>query len=307
MRYWVGLTDREWYDFLASQPPLDEVNFWQPGARKPVNLSEGESFLFKLHKRHGGQVVGGGFWAHYTDLPATMAWDVFGITNGAASFGDMADRILRYRPGFDVHADRIGCVALIEPFFLPPADWVDPPADWSAPIQRGKTYDTSSPIGSSLWDQVQFGRAKSARLTGVRETLPESERYGNPMLVAPRLGQGTFRARVIDAYERRCAVTGERTLPVLEAAHIRPYSQSGPHTTENGLLLRSDLHTLFDRGYVTVTPSLELRVSHKIRDEFENGRDYYALDGQPIRLPAEPYPAPATRLLEWHRDVVFRG
>ena len=49
-----------------------------------------------------------------------------------------------------------------------------------------------------------------------------------------------------DAYERRCAVTGEKTLPVLEAAHIRPYALLGPHRVNNGLLLRSDLHKLFD-------------------------------------------------------------
>lgn len=121
---------------------------------------------------------------------------------------------------------------------------------------------------------------------------------GTLTLVAPRLGQRTFRARVIDAYERRRAVTGERTLPVLQAAHIRPYSLSGPHATENGLLLRSDLHTLFDRGYVTVTPKLELRVSRSIREEFENGRDYYALDGRDVRQPIAPHPPPSRELLE---------
>ena len=109
-----------------------------------------------------------------------------------------------------------------------------------------------------------------------------------------------------DAYERRCAVTGERTLPVLQAAHIKPYSQLGPHSTENGLLLRSDLHTLFDRGYLTVTPEMELRVSRRIRDEFENGRDYYALERAPVRQPVAPYPPPARDYLEWHGDTIFR-
>ena len=112
---------------------------------------------------------------------------------------------------------------------------------------------------------------------------------------------------MLDAYQRRCAVTNERTLPVLQAAHIRPYSESGPHALENGLLLREDLHTLFDRGYVTVTPAYELRVSRSIRDEFENGRDYYALDRSRIRLPAPPDPPPAREFLQWHGDTLFRG
>jgi putative restriction endonuclease len=132
-------------------------------------------------------------------------------------------------------------------------------------------------------------------------------RYGKPILVQPRLGQGAFRLLVTDAYERRCAVTGERTLPVLDAAHIRPYAAAGPHDLSNGLLLRKDLHALFDTGYVTVTPSLELYVSRRIREEFENGRDYYALQGAPIRPPLPPAPPPSPEYLEWHGDTVFRG
>lgn len=72
---------------------------------------------------------------------------------------------------------------------------------------------------------------------------------------------------------RRCAATGERTLPVLEAAHVRPYAEGGRHELSNGILLRSDLHTLFDSGYLTITPNYHIEVSRRIRDEFENGRE----------------------------------
>jgi putative restriction endonuclease len=102
-------------------------------------------------------------------------------------------------------------------------------------------------------------------------------------------------------------VTGERTLPALDAAHIKPFAESGPHAPENGLLLRKDLHALFDDGYVTVTPSLEFRVSSRIRDQFENGRDYYAMDKRPLRLPVAPYPPPSREYLNWHGDVRFLG
>ena len=88
---------------------------------------------------------------------------------------------------------------------------------------------------------------------------------------------------VSDLYSRRCAVTGERTPPVLDAAHIKPYDQAGPHDPRNGLLLRTDLHRLLDSGYVTVTPDLRFWVSTRIREEFANGRDYYALDGRQLR------------------------
>jgi putative restriction endonuclease len=83
---------------------------------------------------------------------------------------------------------------------------------------------------------------------------------------------------VMDEYSRRCAITGEKTLPVLEAAHIKPYSESGPHKISNGVFMRSDLHTLFDGGYMTLTKDFHVEMSKRIREEFSNGREYYALE-----------------------------
>ena len=83
MRYWVGITDYDWISFLANRPELPEVNFWQPSAGgRPVTLEPGALFLFKLHAPHGGYIVGGGFFAHYSALPVRMTWDTFGIENG---------------------------------------------------------------------------------------------------------------------------------------------------------------------------------------------------------------------------------
>jgi predicted restriction endonuclease len=103
-------------------------------------------------------------------------------------------------------------------------------------------------------------------------------------------------------------VTGERTLPVLEAAHIQPFAERGPHVIPNGLLLRSDLHTLFDRGYVTVTPELRLEVSDRVRQEFENGREYYQHRGQQLKaLPDAVNDQPAPDFLRWRNEHVFLG
>jgi putative restriction endonuclease len=127
-------------------------------------------------------------------------------------------------------------------------------------------------------------------------------------MVRPRLGQGSFRVLVTEAYQRRCALTGEKTLPVLEAAHIKPYAHQGPHRIQNGLLLRSDLHILFDHGYFTITPEHRVLVSKRIREEFENGRDYYALDGNPVRvLPVLERNRPTAEFLQWHNEQVYLG
>jgi len=121
-----------------------------------------------------------------------------------------------------------------------------------------------------------------------------------------RLGQGIFRMRVVDAYGRACAVTQEHSLPVLEAAHIKPFAQEGPHSVNNGLLLRADLHRLYDTGYMTVTADLEVRVSESLMDDFHNGREYLRLAGRRITVPGRAQDMPDRELLGWHADEVFR-
>jgi putative restriction endonuclease len=304
VRFWVGITDYDWFRFLAAKPDLAEVNFWQPSAsRRPVALEPGQLFLFKLHAAQGGAIVGGGFFVKYEAMPVRWTWDAFGEENGAATYDQMVALVQRNRHRtVDAQADQVGCLVLVEPFFLDESEWIAPPEGWAPNIVQGKWLDSDIGEGARIWDQVQLALARRLPM----EHAIAEHRYGKPILVHPRLGQGAFRLLVTDAYQRRCAVTGERTLPVLDAAHIKPYAASGPHDLRNGLLLRKDLHALFDAGYVTVTPSLELRVSRRIREEFENGRDYYALDKRGIRPPEPPAPAPSAEFLEWHGDMVFR-
>jgi putative restriction endonuclease len=141
---------------------------------------------------------------------------------------------------------------------------------------------------------------------GASPSAEEVARYGAEFLTRARLGQGAFRVLVTDAYTRRCAITGERTLPALEAAHIQPFAKSGPNVTANGLLLRSDLHKLFDSGYLSVTPDLSVEVSRKIKEEFENGRDYYALHGRTlVVVPATEKDRPSSKFLEWHNSNTY--
>ena len=84
-----------------------------------------------------------------------------------------------------------------------------------------------------------------------------------------------------------------------------PFADGGPHDVANGLLLRADLHILFDRGYVAVDEHNRFVVSPRLRDDYHNGRDYYARHGQPIALPADPAQRPAKERLEWHRGHVY--
>lgn len=87
----------------------------------------------------------------------------------------------------------------------------------------------------------------------------------------------------------------------------RTIGDGGEHDPRNGLLLRRDIHSLFDAGYVTVTPSLHFEVSRRIREEFDNGRNYYALHGQRISVPEEISQHPDPVALAWHNERCFKG
>jgi hypothetical protein len=96
-------------------------------------------------------------------------------------------------------------------------------------------------------------------------------------------------------------------LCALTATLIRPYGDGGEHEARNGLLLRRDIHSLFDAGYVTVTPDLRFEVSRRIKEEFDNGRHYYELHGNPIFAPAEAVRRPDPEALRWHNEHAYRG
>jgi hypothetical protein len=179
----------------------------------------------------------------------------------------------------------IGCISIAFPTFFEPDAWVPLPPDWSRNIVSGRTYDLTSGYGRALWQACVERAVASRQVDEWTAEAAEQLRHGAPQVITPRLGQGSFRLAVIDAYGGACAVTTEHSLPVLEAAHIRPYAQGGRHEVRNGLPLRRDLHTLFDLGYVTVRPDRTFMVSRHLRDDYANGRVYYELDGRQILEP----------------------
>lgn len=312
MILWVGVTDNNWFRFLRARPDLDELNFWQPSGNREFRLlSPGSPFLFKLHAPEN-YIAGGGFFVHFSIYPSSLAWEAFGPKNGAASFEEMRTRIAKYRKQkkgatLDLRSDyKIGCIILQDPFFFDERDWIETPKDFHPNIVQGKSYNLSTGTGKALWDAVairlQGRQASSHKVTDVERPV-----YGDPALVKQRLGQGTFRVLVTDTYERRCAVTREKTLPALEAAHVRPVSEGGLHRVDNGLLLRSDVHRLFDAGYITVAPDYRIHVSRRLRDDFDNGEQYLRLNGSSIWVPSSQADRPKRELLEWHADSVYRG
>jgi putative restriction endonuclease len=315
-RGYMALTDPEWYSYLSARPRVDEVNFWQPhGGRTFRVLKRGEPFFFKL-RAPSKAIAGFGFFERFECLPAWMAWECFGEMNGASDFESMIDRIIRLRGG-DERNDRagdfeIGCVMIAAPVFFSQEEWVVPPQDWARTgIQQGKTYELNAGEGLRVLEECLERARAGTRYWNIEPSAEivadGSGRYGSPVSVRPRLGQGLFSLAVRDAYDGACAVTHEHSAPVLEAAHIRPYGRGGAHRVDNGILLRRDLHCLYDRGYVTVTPDYVFRVGDSLRREFKNGRSYYGLNGSAIAVPSHEVWRPSKDLLAWHAEKVFKG
>ncbi len=310
----VALTDRRWFDFLrsrADQGRLDEVNFWRPKATTEFrSLNAGEPFFFRL-KSPINAIVGYGFFAHSTRIPVHLAGEAFGERNGDPDFKGFVSRIAEYRrqPVEQVRSDPGGVVCLIvrSVRFFPEAEWKQwgGGQKWSRNIVAYKTYDLDAGAGVALRDMLQG--IQPPDLEAEYRPTHEDSRLLAERQIAVREGQGSFRVRILDAYGRRCAVTGERSLPVLDAAHIQPYRGPASNHVQNGLSLRADLHRLFDAGYVTVTPERRFVVSQRLKDDYENGRVYYELHGAGlVVVPGDPRKAPSPAALEWHAANVFR-
>ena len=184
--------------------------------------------------------------------------------------------------------------------FLPEARTLPAPAGWAPNIVQGKTFAAVDSEMEHTLRQLLLDTAGVGTVSGGV--------FGDPRLTPVRVGQQPFKALVLDAYRRRCAFTGQRIVPVLQAAHIRPVSEGGDNRVDNGLLLRSDVHTLFDRGYLGVHPQRrELMVSPALRAEFDNGEEFYARAGHVIDLPERRANRPNREFLAWHADTVFKA
>lgn len=113
--------------------------------------------------------------------------------------------------------------------------------------------------------------------------------------ISVRRGQVAFRTDLIEAYGGRCAISESSTVAVLEAAHILPYRGEHTNVVTNGILLRSDIHTLFDLHLLSVNHDGFVRVSSQLR-----GTEYAEFDGIKLRVPRERRYAPSKDSLKRH-------
>jgi len=136
-------------------------------------------FLFKLKRPHN-HIGGGGFFVASSTLPLSLAWEVFGEKNGAASLEELKALIEPLKKDKSSEPE-IGCTVLTNPFFMQKQSWLENPPGWAGSIVRGKMYETAKPDGMFIWDKMSkysfFGLGNFIFKTIVRSILPLKLRY----------------------------------------------------------------------------------------------------------------------------------
>lgn len=308
---YLGITDNKWFEYLRWNKITDEVNFWIPSAPLRKHVEPGTLWLLKLHRTHlpdgtpVDPIAGVGVFMHYTVLPLQMAWDAFGIRNGVPTQDTFRSAIMRHKqPGADSWNTDVGCAVLDQVVYLPQELWV--PCSTGS-LVSGKHM--ASADDQTVVRQVLHNLELTPSTPQVH-ALPFYSPAYTPQyaLREVRQGQGTFRVEVTDAYHRQCAVSGEHSLPVLEAAHIMEWSDTHTNDVTNGILLRADIHKLFDAGYVTVDPDgYRFVVSKRLKEDYDNGKEYYHLHGSRILLPEDPNVWPSKAVLAERNSEVYRS
>jgi len=175
------------------------------------------------------------------------------------------------------------------------------PMNFIVPIDGDRLTEVRSAVGldAETPGEKALGEIRKA-VAATSEFDPKSEAEGRKRTLAAicrRQGQPEFRRKLIEAYGGRCAISGFNVLQTLEAAHIMPYN--GPKTNHpaNGILMRADLHVLFDLGLIAVDPStLAVVLASALRTS-----PYADFEGKRLRLPSEPALRPSSEALKKHK------
>lgn len=164
------------------------------------------------------------------------------------------------------------------------------PAKHKINIVEGDVRKTSATLKSSLNLYFKFLEDSSFKEISDKEIIRRIKAS-----IKSRIGQPKFRKDLLDAYNSSCSITGTKVVSTLEAAHILPYAQFGDNYTNvnNGILLRSDVHLLFDLNQIQIDKDYIIKV-----DPALNGTQYAQFDKKEITLPEYSQYHPNTEYLE---------
>ena len=292
-------TSPRWLEFHRLQNS-QRVCFWQPTPAYPEKLEFGDRWYFC--RRGSKQIDGYGTFAFWEKFTIREAWNNFGEDNGCESEDELLRLIVEATPAeheIDLNSE-IGCVVLVEVAYF--GKVIDLNKVGLRPLNvRFEYLDDEDPIESFLLGLgVQGDVERGFRLCDEAE-VKRSEKF-----LKDRTGQAAFRKTLREVYGDNCALSGSNPPVVLDAAHIQPYANDASNHVENGLLLRADLHRLFDAGVFYVDENLVTRFDENFIRE---NRNYFRYER--VRLTFADIPdirvRPSKAALKYHRDNVSKG
>lgn len=293
----IAPTNKEWFNSLRSrQNKINDFNFWTPTPWNIKQLSKGDKFYFLL-KSPFRKIGGYGQFKYYENLSINNAWNKFGKSNGVNDLKELIDKTSSYmkKNSKDQVLDndyQIGCIVLENPIFFEDEEFIeleDVGLDFSKNIVKLKYFNED--INENKKDNKNKFILVSEE--NAEYTTSKSKK---------RKGQGKFRDLLMQAYEGACAITGENCFEVLEAAHIQPYINEDSNNVTNGILLRCDLHSLFDEGLITIDKNYKVILSNQL---ISNGYEKY--QNTKIMLPKNKDNYPDSLAIEYHNKYIFRG
>lgn len=277
----IAVTDATWFEYQRSHGFIDGVNFWTPSQNRPKQLSKGDYFVFKL-AGPGDRIGGYGTFVEYKYQSLDATWNEFGRKNGADSKAEFINTLTRFPSSDKVNC---GCLVLKDVVYFEETVNRVKAGIVKKPAQLYAYENAPFPFGNLQPSQTGFSLVQNATKTMTMQ------------ICADRTGQGAFHTAVSKAYKGRCCITGETTPELLQAAHIQDYINVQSHHIQNGLLLRIDIHKLFDSGLLYIDQSYHVHISPLVKTP-----EYVKLDGKSISLPTNKSEWPSPVALKFKED-----
>ena len=286
MSFIIAPTDLEWFEFQKMNQFNDKINFWTPTDWRFKALQPGEMVVFEM-KGPGPAMIGGyGAVLEYRFQSLDKTWKEFGRRNGYENKSALVGALSKHNT-FDA-SQGIGCLVLGDVVFF----------DSPVPVPKGIIFSKNT-VKYSKYD-VPFPFAKLSPVVNDFVLVQNTKKKKKIQSVSQREGQSQFHTMVSVAYGHKCCISGEETPELLQAAHIQDYISKDSHHIQNGLLLRVDLHTLFDNGLLAIDSNYKVHVSSLVKSP-----EYQKYDNCTISLPMNPSHHPSVAALNF-KLVSFR-
>lgn len=281
----IAVTNRNWYAYQKKHGFINNINFWTPKVWD-VALQPGTKIVFKL-KGPSDEVGGYGFFVKYKSQTLDQSWKEFGQRNG---FDTKEEFVTALTKGKGNSSSICGCMVLDNVVFF------DYP-------ERLSTYGLKFDLHIVTYKNERiipfptFGQNAVVSSQPSFNLVPPQNKTKAMQSATQRVGQGQFHSDISTAYGHTCCITGETTPELLQAAHIQDYINKDSNHIQNGLLLRIDIHKLFDSGLLYIDQTYIVHVSPLVKT-----LEYLQLEGKQITLPKSKSDWPSLKALQFKED-----